>query len=450
MLKYKKKYPDFLTFRREAFSILNPFSEYGDAMFHEGKGKFEFLDSAIRVFTKKKYKYSQILDRVNQQIKLKKKIKIKRSELKKICNKFILLSNYLGYGEKSYPRNLIRLVDLEYKYEMEKDYKKRQEILKEFFEIYDESSTDLLVKAIIFKKLDYLDEALKLCDEAIKKFPDNIDAYGIKAEILEMKAQRARKEGIEREPRDIAIKISYEFGKSIDKLREMYKESLIDIEELIEQFNEVIQDGIKSKNIDISSFKNNVKKFIKRPESLHNQTKIFLYTGEYLIENTPPLLDHGSAAIEFSKAIETEYNEHLLKPFKIHCRKRISENVKRTKKSNNLFNFIYKDKKFTLGNMVYLFKYLRDKKILEKDMILEEFKKYIDSFHKKKYFLGKNSIAQVLTIDSVEKNRNGVAHTEIFTKEKAQITRKWCYKLINMFIESIKWINKNIELIKFT
>lgn len=45
--------------------------------------------------------------------------------------------------------------------------------------------------------------------------------------------------------------------------------------------------------------------------------------------------------------------------------------------------------------------------------------------------LGTNGLRGLLTLDNVDKYRNGAAHVSVFPRERAEATQSWCYAVLN-------------------
>ena len=79
-----------------------------------------------------------------------------------------------------------------------------------------------------------------------------------------------------------------------------------------------------------------------------------------------------------------------------------------------------------------IIQFLGSDKLLRRSKHFQELIKYIHSFPQPQLILGESSIRSILTSEAVQENRNSAAHSVVFSVNKAQRTRIWCYSLLNM------------------
>lgn len=421
--------PDYATFTSEATVLMKPFAEYSDAMFHAGSYSDVFR-SAVRIFAKKK------LECYHRMLKFSTESQEHKVEAMEAHMRFKLLYYLFGYTE-SYPYNMPKIFDLEYRFENEKDPSMREKILEDAHNLLKESSSGLYMEALLATYNGDLDRALELCEQAIVKFHGNTPAYKLKADILHAKAQKALEEGLQQEPRDKTLRLARDIEDHLWKLREKCANGLLDPEAAIEQLERLVEEKLKQEGIELRLYEEEVKKSLQSTEVMQPRTMKFLCTGEFLLTRLPKPLDYAPSAIEFCKAVENELYEHLFKPFKFWCLKNLHKVTRISDESRLLFAFIYKDKKFTLGNMTMVFQFLGSKKLLQENRLFQELKNFVDSFPRPEFLLGTGGMRSILTSETVNMYRNSAAHLSEFTLEKAQETKSWCYQLLNLLAKGI-------------
>lgn len=420
--------PNYYEFTIGAIELLRPFFEYADAMFHAGCYSDVFR-LAVRVFAAKKMERECRLKKIKQKPRWYENV-----EAIETFMQFKLLFHFFRYAEEEYPGNVFRLFDLEYRFEMEKDPEARKKLIEEALEIFGQTSTYFYFQALLEKDKGNLDKALRFCEQAISRFPGNTPVYKLKAEILQIKAQRALEEGLQQEPRDKVLLVARKIENSLWKLRKKCTEGLLDLEEVIEHLEQIIEEEIKRQDIDLQSYEEEVKKSLRLTD-IAPATMKFLCTGEFLLTKLFRPLDYAASVVEFCKAVENEMYERLFKPFKSWCLKNLPSETVEYDKTHRLFDFIYRDKKFTLGEMAMIFQFLRSSKLCKKEKLLEEFRKFISSFIQTEILFCENGIASIFTPDKVQTYRNSAAHLSEFTLEKAEKAKKWCYQVLNLLTQ---------------
>ena len=272
-----------------------------------------------------------------------------------------------------------------------------------------------------------------LCKKAIEKFPGNTPTYKLKADIHQAIARKTLEEGLQKEPRDQTLRLAFDIEGQLWKLREKCANGLLDLETAVDHLERLIQEEIKNKGVDLKPYEEEVKKSIQSFKALQPRTIKFLCTGEFILTNLPKLLDYAPSAIAFCKALENELYECLFKPFKLGILKNTPKVA--SVKKEPLLEFIYKDKKLTLGNMAMLFQFLRSKKKMKEIKLLYKLKNFIDAFSRPEFLF--DEMRPVFTPENVNRYRNSAAHLSEFTLKKSQETKTWCYQLLNSLSKSI-------------
>jgi len=424
--------PDYVTFKLKAAELLKPFLKYSDAMFHAGSYSDAWW-AAERLFSAKKMEYERLLRKSRQQLQ--------SGDAKAIDTfmRFKLLVSFFGYTEQEYPDNMNHLVDLEYRLENEKDPDKRQELLEWISKIVEKSSTGLCAQALLALNDGDLDRALTLCEQAIKKFPENTIAYKLKHDIHQAIARRTIEEGLRREPRDRVLRLAREIENQLWKIREKCANGLLDTEVAIGHLERLVQEKIEQEGIELELYKKEVEKSLKATEAIQTRTMKFLCTGEFLLSQLPQQLDYAPSAIEFCKAIENELYERLFKPFKSWCLENLPDMqpVHVTKEANSLFKFIYANKRITLGEMAMILQFLGSRKRLKENKLFQMLKNFFKRLFRLEFLLGTDGTRSVLTPKTVNMYRNSAAHLSEFALKKAQDTKRWCYQILKLLVKSI-------------
>jgi tetratricopeptide (TPR) repeat protein len=396
--------PDYATFYVEARALLKPFGEYDDAEFHAGRCPGVFR-SAVRVFAKKKWECYE-----------------GKRGTTDAWPRFKLLFHFFGYSGETPP---IQVFDLEYQFENERDPKRYKEILEEAGHVVKKSSSGIYFEALLAANSGDLDKALKLCDRAIAKFPGNTHAYELKARILQAKAKKVLEEGLRQEPRDRALKFSFDIERHLQSLREKCAEGLLDEETVIEHLERSIEEGVQREGVDLGLYRKEAEISLGPAADVQEETMAFLCTGEFLLAKLPTSLDCSPSAIEFCKAVETELHNRLFDPFKSWCQKHLPESTEGRDQTSKFREFIYKGGKLALGQMAMILQLLTKEKLLATDTFLAEFDRFVHLFPRRE-------LLSVLTPWNVEKYRNSAAHLDLFTLEKARETKAWCYSIISL------------------
>lgn len=423
--------PDYLTFSLEAINLLEPFFLYSDAAFH-ARSYSGVFHSALRLFAAKKMKYERFLRGSKQQLQRETR------EAIDAVMRFKLLLSFFEYTERKYPGNMSQLADLEYRVEHEKDPRMHQELLEEISRIVGESSTGLHAQALLALDESDLDGALALCEKAIERFPGNTPVYKLKASILQAIAKKTIEEGLQKEPKDQTLQLTLDIENRLWKLRESCSNGLLDPEAAIERLERLVQEEVKQKKIELEPYREEVMKSLQSTRTIRPRTMKFLCTAEFLLTELHKSLDHAPSAIEFCKALESELHEHLFRPFKSWCLENLSkgENVD----DEPLLEFVYRDKKLTLGGMAMIFQFLPREKRLKKTKLLRELKNFVDSFPRPEFLLGMHGMRPIFTPENVSIYRNSAAHLSEFTLKKARETKRWCYELLNLLSKSTSTI----------
>lgn len=420
--------PDYVTFKLKAAELVKLFSKYSDAMFHAGSYS-DAWRAAVRVFAAKKMEYERLLSGKSEQ-----DLQSGDAEAIDVFMRFKLLFGFFGYTEQEYPGNMNQLVDLEYRLENERDPDKREELLEEFSKIVEKSSTGLCTQALLALNDGDLDRAATLCEQAIEKFPDNTIAYKLKHDVHQAIARKTIEEGLRREPRDRVLRLASEIEDQLWKVREKCANGLLDPEVAIRHLERLVQEKIEQEGIELELYKKEVEKSLKATEVIQPRTMKFLCTGEFLLSQLHKPLDYAPSAIEFCKAIENELHDRLFKPFKSWCLKNLPD-LQAThvrKEASRLFEFIYKDKRIALGEMTMIFQFLGSRKRLKENKLFQMLKNFIERLFRPEFLLGTDGTRSVLTPKTVNMYRNSAAHLSEFDLKKAQDTKRWCYKILNL------------------
>lgn len=430
--------PDYFTFDEEANELLEPFSQYSDEIFHATGDVPEIFYSSIDLFSAKKAEDMakiQELDISGDLSKNKTAIYV----YMRSYNRLKLFFHFFGYGE-NYPRNMLQYFDLRYQLKNEKDPQKRQELLESFAEIMKDSSTGLYFRALVTLEKGEYENALGLCNQAIEKFPGNTPVYQLKADILNAMAAKTIEEGLEREPRDQALRIARDIEKQIWQLRKQCAEGIIDSEVLITELECLVEEKISKGKIDLSKYEWKVKESLQSFADMQPKSITLLCTGEFLLENLIEPLDFAPSAIEFRKAVENELHIHLFDRFKEWYLKDF-QIIDSQKEDHDyiLTRFIQGKGEVTLGAIAMTFQLLSSEKKTQKSHIFQKLKAFIDALPNPKMIINDNSISirAMLTPDAVDKFRNSSAHLDIFISERAKDARSWCYKILNTLAEAM-------------
>ncbi len=422
--------PDYISFDEKARALLKPFLEYHDAKFHSGDFHNKKASRAMEIFSQKKYELSQILKKFNQESESD------RFKLLKTRSSYKLLFHFIENAGSPSSSNMLKMHDLLYQAQLETDPQKCQSILDDASTILNGSSTgSLLLAEHTFQSGD-LETARKFCEQAIERLPENTEAYELKARILQAEAKKELEKGLNMEPRDVSLQIAHKIADRLQSVRNLYAKGLLTQEEAIEH----IEDGvplIQKDNINLAAFKEIVDNYLHRPSLLDTTALNFLYTGEWLICLMPKDSDFAASAIEFCKAVEIELMKTIFEPFRVKCLSVISQDKDSIEESRVLRDFTYREGKLTLGGMAMVFQFLGSNKTLRKSIIINELRALINMFPQPKNLLGKGGLRSLLTAEAVQEYRNKAAHSELFSLEKAKMSGRWCYDIINKLTDSI-------------
>lgn len=424
--------PDYSTFESETLYLLEPFAEYADAAFHEGNiGHSSYVyRSVMWVFSKRKHHLLQELQRAGDDLRKGK------PEAIAPFTRFKLLS-YFFDPKAPYPHFLHALFDLEYQLEIEDDPRKREALITQISELSGDTSTGLCCQALAAMNSGDLALALQLCEQAIDRFRENTFAYGLKSTILRNLAGQAIEEGLKREPRDLSLKLARDIESQFALLRRKCAEGRLDPDELIERLDHLVREELQRAGIDLHPYDDKVKQALVHSDQVHQEILAFLRTGEYLLANLPESLDHAPSAVEFCKGLETELGLCFFAPFRAQCLSSFPKTPSVSKESASLLNFVYKNKKLTLGNMAWSLQVVGSKKRVQGDPLLAQLRDFIDSLPQPTGIMGSGGLREQLTMEAVNHNRNGAAHDRLVSLESARKTRDWCYSLINLALASV-------------
>ena len=349
-----------------------------------------------------------------------------------VFSRFKLLMAFFGYTE-GYPANIPQMYDISYQLKHEKNPVKQRKLLKQYAKVSKQTSSYQYFLAMIAKEKGQLKEALDFCEKSIIKFPENTLAYTLKAEILQLMAEKTVEQGLKKEPRDKRLSMLHNIDKKARDLRKDVVSGAIDSETFVNKLEARI-DEIRLPTSEISKYEIIVNQSLNKTLNIDPKSLRLLCTAEYLMESLFEPLDFSPSAIEFCKAIENELMIKLFEPFK----KSFVAPSKLLSKSNGkdflLVKFVNGNEKLTLGSMATLLQFLGNDAILQKSELLKELKRYIGTLPNPNLLIKGISVQSNLTPQLVNEYRNSSAHVGTFSLSKAKETKEWAYQVLNLLL----------------
>jgi hypothetical protein len=341
-----------------------------------------------------------------------------------------LLMHWFGYTESG--KDKIRAMsDLEYRAMKTKNLQKKALLYKEIDDIYGCTGSACYDKAIELVNTGNLETALAECNEGIKRSPESIHLYSLKAKILAAMSETAISEGLKVEPKDTQLLSDRLINNKLHELRSRFSIGEVDADTFIKFLEKTVSGNISDELPEKGKYQDKVKSLFPNYEQLQEESIILLITGEYLLDRTPGGLDYAPSAVEFCKAVEIELEQRLLLPFKIAYRSRICKDLPKTKVNSGFCDFCIKGKSMTLGGLAFILQVVTSKSKNEGDDLLKLFADNLMSQPEYEAILETNGLRGLLTPYNVDKYRNGAAHVSVFPKERAEATQKWCYAVLN-------------------
>lgn len=262
--------PDYLTFKIEASSILEPIFQYCDGVFHSTGELPEFFELSLQIFSEKKAEYESKLQQMTTPAN-EKDIKGQMD----IFMRLKLLPSFFGYTEPS-PDNILTMFDIKFKLRNEQNPQKRQELLESYILVAEGTSSHQFYCAMQAKEEGKLEKALEFCNKAIQIFPGNTPAYILKREILLELAKKTVDDGLEQEPRDEALKFIRDLDENIRNLRLQFAKGCINADDLVIQVEHSIEEQIQYNKFVLSRYIERVNRILFNKNSIDSRCEFII------------------------------------------------------------------------------------------------------------------------------------------------------------------------------
>lgn len=414
-----KSLPDYLTFYTELVNFLKPVLEYADAQFHVGHPEDNPHMPAMRMISARKLKLEREFQSGGEDAPSRKKRIMAFGRFK------LLVYFFYGSGDRA-----PAVYDLEYRCEMEQDPARKQELIEEAHKIRQESSTGTLDAAYAACQEGRLEEALKLCNDSIARFRGQTEAYALRARILEAMSRQSIAEGLEVEPRDMALKAAFALQETLHRLRAEFAAGSLDTDAFVERLTQSAQAQVAGAGITPRDSEAAIWKRLGNAGKLSDTAQIFLATGHYLLDRLPADYDQAPAALEFCKALETELERLVFAVFKSGAPASLgAREVPRDSCERPFQDYCYRGKPLTLGAMAFLLQRSGSSRLIEYPL-LAAFREHLGSS------LGEATarLTDGLRQDQIDRYRNSAAHPTLYSAAKAQDAAEWVYGLLELLV----------------
>ncbi len=416
--------PDYAGFIDAIYSkLLKPLATDGDERFHSGAPNDTYW-LVIRRIAEIKYEIYKKCRKQGDEGEYTQKDLSNYKKLK-LLTMFFEKKTSSGFSFNKF-------VELEYLFSVEKDEQKQNELIKKAQEKFGNSSTADYLQAKMLVSLGQYEQALSLCKESLDKFPENTPVYALQSEIYRLMSERAVNEGLAIEPRDVNLQSMQKINQFISGLRTKFKSGDLSEDEFIEELNNFINKNLDISNIDFDIYLQVVNSQLKSASVLDDKSSTFLLTGEYLLDNLPKEFDFSPVSIQFCKAVETELQGSLFDPFKTKVLND-RDAIRRANNDNDIFeNYIFENKSMALGQMAWILKNTSKDKNIAGLELRKSFKQHIEQELNSNVIFGDRGLLKILTMNKVNKYRNGAAHSSIIPKDRAIAAREWSYNNLNI------------------